>query len=300
MHCTSPVLLLGSSVLKKYPDGLSVPCGKCLACRISKRREWSLRLYHELATSEDAMFLTLTYDECHVPDNGSLCKKHVQDFIKRLRRQMEYYNDTRKIRYFLCGEYGPKTQRPHYHAILFNLSLSNNDRQLIKDQWPLCDWSNLHIARNSFGTVTPDSIQYVASYIDKKFTGDLAEEEYQSKGREPVFKLCSKGIGRDFCDKEGDQLYDNLCTTMKGVKMSLPRYYCKRLNIPEEVLKLKAQENEISFVEHKTDVRCTRLDYYKTHSIDDVMKLEGDIKESLNQSNQNLIARSNLRGKHKI
>ena len=246
------------------------------------------------------MFLTLTYDDDHVPDNGSLRKKHAQDFIKRLRRQMEYYNDTRKIRYFLCGEYGPQTQRPHYHAILFNLSLSDNDKQLIKEQWPLCDWSNPHISNNSFGTVTPDSIQYVAAYIDKKFSGDLATQEYVDKGREPVFKLASKGIGRDFCDLHGDQLYDNLYTTLKGVKMSLPRYYCKRLSIPDYVLKARAHDKELELVERKTDVRCTRLDYYKTHDAADVKKLEGEIKESLNQSNLNLTARSNLKGKHKI
>jgi len=300
MHCTSPVTLLTPLVLKKYPDGLQVPCGKCLSCRISKRREWSLRLYHELATSEDAMFLTLTYDDDHVPDNGSLRKKHVQDFIKRLRRQMEYYNDTRKIRYFLSGEYGDQTQRPHYHAILFNLSLSDNDKQLIKDQWPLCDWTNPHIAKNSFGTVTPDSIQYVAAYIDKKYSGDLATQEYVDKGREPVFKLCSKGIGRDFCDLNGDQLYDNLYTTMQGVKMSLPRYYCNRLQIPEHILKLKALEAEEKSVERKTGVRMSRIDYYKTQRVPDVVKLEDGIRESLNQSDINLHARSKLYGKNKI
>nr|QJB20399.1 MAG: replication initiator protein [Microvirus sp.] len=300
MHCTSPVTLLTPSVLKKFPDGLQVPCGKCLSCRITKRREWTLRLYHELATSEDAVFLTLTYDDSHLPDNGSLRKKHAQDFIKRLRRQMEYYNDTRKIRYFLSGEYGDQTQRPHYHAIIFNLSLSDTDKQLIKDQWPVCNWSNPHIAKNSFGTVTPDSIQYVAAYIDKKYSGDLATQEYVDKGREPVFKLSSKGIGRDFCDLNGDQLYDNLYTTLKGVKMSLPRYYCKRLSIPETVLKARAQDKEIELVERKTGVKMSRLDYYKTHDAADIKKIEGGIRESLNQSDINLHARSKLYGRNKI
>lgn len=93
-----------------------------------------------------------------------------------------------------------------------------------------------------------------------------------------MFKLASKGIGRDFCDLNGNQLYDNLYTTMQGVKMSLPRYYCNRLQIPEHILKLKASDAEEKSVERKTGVKMSRIEYYKTQRVPDVVKLEDGIK----------------------
>ena len=59
-------------------------------------------------------FVTLTYDEKHLPKDGSLCLEHVQLFLKRLR-----FGSAFPLRYFLCGEYGEKTSRPHYHICLF-------------------------------------------------------------------------------------------------------------------------------------------------------------------------------------
>ena len=70
----------------EYPDGLLVPCGKCLACRIARRQEWSMRVIHELAGYKDAVFLTLTYADEHLPPNGSLVVADLQKFIKRLRK----------------------------------------------------------------------------------------------------------------------------------------------------------------------------------------------------------------------
>ena len=89
MQCTSPVRLMpkrnqfGRWTLNpsEYPDGLLVPCGKCLACRISKRREWSVRMLHELSSYDDAVFLTLTYADEFLPPNGSLDKAELQKFL---------------------------------------------------------------------------------------------------------------------------------------------------------------------------------------------------------------------------
>ena len=87
----------------------------------------------------------------------------------------------KKIRYFACGEYGDRTARPHYHAIVFGLSLSSDDKQMVKDSWPFCDWSNCSIARNSFGMAEPDSISYVAQYIDKNLVAILPRRNMLKK-----------------------------------------------------------------------------------------------------------------------
>ena len=92
-----------------------VPCGRCFECKVAKSTEWSNRIALEAMEHEENCFITLTYDNQYLPENNSLRRKDLQDFIKRLRRRYE----DRKIRYFYCGEYGSKGLRPHYHMILF-------------------------------------------------------------------------------------------------------------------------------------------------------------------------------------
>ena len=101
-----------------------VPCGKCPSCLSDRARDWSNRCLMELKTSGSAIFVTLTYDDFHLPiddDGPTLRVRDVQLFFKRLRK--DFPNS--RIRYLLSGEYGSKTSRPHYHAIIFGLSLSD-------------------------------------------------------------------------------------------------------------------------------------------------------------------------------
>ena len=221
MQCVKPVLLLDKKTLRKFPEGLLVPCGKCSACRIAYRRLWCIRLEHELYYNPDSMFLTLTYDEEHLPPNDSLQKQELQKFFKRLRKRIR----PRKIKYFACGEYGDEFDRPHYHAIVFGLGLDRESKFSVIDSWPFCDWNNEKIFKGSFGLVEPFSIQYVASYINKKLSGDLAEEEYTKKNREPVFRLMSNGLGKSFVLEFKDDLLRDKFIRYKGKEMCLPRYY---------------------------------------------------------------------------
>ena len=81
------------------------------------------------------MFLTLTYNDDNLPSDVGLHKDDLQRFFKRLRKAL----DTKKIRYFACGEYGDTTSRPHYHAIVFGLGLNEIDKKYVTDAWPLGD-----------------------------------------------------------------------------------------------------------------------------------------------------------------
>ena len=134
MQCTNPVNLgrtKRSGPFIYEERGLVVPCGKCFACRIKKRREWSLRLYHELEMWNDAQFTTLTYADDSIPSGEglpSLRKRDLQLFFKRLRRHLP---EERSIRYFACCEYGDTTGRPHYHAIIYGLGLLPDDREAV-------------------------------------------------------------------------------------------------------------------------------------------------------------------------
>lgn len=298
MHCTAPVRLFKNLNPSEYPEGLLVPCGKCLACRIRKRSEWSIRMLHELEMWEhDAVFLTLTYDDDHLPDNCSLVKADLQKFFKRLRKRLS--SDERKIRYFACGEYGDQSARPHYHAIVFGLTLKDSDKQCVIDSWQFCDWSVRSIRDNSFGLAEPDSINYVAQYIDKKFSGDLAVTEYSEKNREPVFRILSLGIGRDYVDKYFDKLSVSKKVTHNGKPMALPRYYATKLGITGGDLQSFAIESDRDIVEHYTGERKSDSELYRTSSAEEYIRYDKARKSAKAQHSMNLQARVDMR-KRKI
>lgn len=130
MLCLSPVLT-------KY--GL-VPCGKCMACLVKKQRDWTFRIEQEVKYSSSAWFITLTYDEEHVPVDEELMvpvvsKRDIQLFMKRFRKELSALGYS--CRYFICAEYGPKTLRPHYHGILFDLPLIFG-RKFLSDLTIMC------------------------------------------------------------------------------------------------------------------------------------------------------------------
>jgi len=102
---------------KRHGDAreIKIPCRQCLSCRLNRSSEWQTRLIHEGKRHSSKIFLTLTYDNENLPEFGSLQTRHLQLFIKRLRKAIAPI----KIRYYACGEYGDTTRRAHYHAIIY-------------------------------------------------------------------------------------------------------------------------------------------------------------------------------------
>lgn len=305
MQCTKPITIYpdkDSAIHKKYPDGLQVPCGKCLACRIKKRKEWSLRMLHELNYHDQNSFVTLTYRDEELPANKSLIKSDLQKFFKRLRKNL----DQNKIKYFACGEYGEesrliylygrpyKTQgdRPHYHAIIFGLGIREDDRSIVERSWTLGD---VH-----FGLAEPDSINYVAGYIDKKYSGDKAEEEYYQKNREPVFRILSNGIGLNYVTDNAKKIIDNKHVSMWGQKLALPRYYIKKLEAEGydvEELKEHAYAQECDLVSHYTGYDYSLAEAYRVLDAERNSNMIEAIKKAKAQHEANLTQKSNLHSK---
>lgn len=158
-------------------------CGQCMPCRINRKRLWVSRIMLEAMCHGDSLFVTLTYDNDHLPENLSVSKKEVQDWLKRLRFAIE----PRRIKYYAVGEYGTLSGRPHYHAIIFGLN--EYDRRTIEHSW---DKGSIHI-----GTVTVESAGYCVSYISEARTKQ-SEIDRSPKllGRTPEFALMSKGLGK--------------------------------------------------------------------------------------------------------
>lgn len=182
----------------KYPfrkETLLVPCGQCLPCRIRKRREWTHRIMLEATQHKDNLFLTLTYRDEELPEGGNLVPRDLQLFIKRLRKKYR-----QKIRFYAVGEYGEKTERPHYHLAVFGYEPCINGISRY-DRSGLACCSTCHAIESAWnkgnilvGSLTTDSAQYIAQYTTKKMTN---KDDPRLKGRHPEFARMSNrpGIG---------------------------------------------------------------------------------------------------------
>lgn len=294
MQCTKPITItLKERALDGHQKTLDVPCGKCLACRIKKRQEWSLRCEHELSYWSDSMFLTLTYNDQSLPDFGSLVKKDLQLFFKRLRKNI----DERRIKYFACGEYGDNNYRPHYHAIIFGLSLRKEDKEIVMASWDKCDWHKKSIRDNSFGLVEPESIQYVCQYIDKKYSGKLEEEVYTYAGLETPFRLLSQGIGAQYAIDNQDQIKQLGYISHNGIKGSIPRYYIKKLDIDVDQITQNAYYAECEKNAKACGVHISLSDAEKSLNADLVQSIRKADMRQKKQHDKNLNAKIMLKRK---
>ena len=244
---------VAGTVLYPGKEVIQLPCGQCIGCRIDRSRQWANRCMLELQYHDSAYFVTLTYDDLHIPksyyadpETGeahtsyTLCKRDFQLWMKRLRKK---FSDD-KIRFFACGEYGGQTKRPHYHAIVFGLHLNdlvkyktvkegdsyytyyNSDS--IQETWP-----------NGFvvvGEVTWESCAYVARYVTKKLSGEQADF-YKKFNLVPEFSDMSRrpGIARQYYDEHGGDIYNNayinVSTPKGGRKFKPPRYFDRLFDI---------------------------------------------------------------------
>lgn len=222
------------SLVFKKEDSLTgvpvqVPCGQCIGCRLQRSLDWAVRCVHEKQSHEVSSFVTLTYSDDNLPDNGSLYYRDFQLFMKRLRKSCDF-----KFKFYMCGEYGDVTNRPHYHALLFGCDFSdrvfhkrtrNGDRLdtscTLDDTWGL--------GHCLVGDVTFESAAYVARYVTKKITGPSAPDHYM--GRTPEFNKCSNGIGAAWIAQYGRQTYDHDNIIINGKKAKVPRFYDTRYEV---------------------------------------------------------------------
>lgn len=205
---------------------VTVPCGQCIGCRLDRSRQWAMRCVNEAQLHDSSCFITLTYDNEHLPDDGSLNLEDITKFLKRLRFAIQ----PRKFRYFQCGEYGELLSRPHHHAIIFGFDFPDRWLFSVRDgvrlyRSPLLErlWP---FGFSTIGDVTFESCAYVARYVTKKITGERAEDHYQ--GRKPEFITMSRrpGIGHDWCERFVSDVYPrDLMVIRDSIKCRPPRYY---------------------------------------------------------------------------
>lgn len=265
-------------------DFIEVPCGKCLGCRMDYSRQWADRMMLEMQDHKETYFITLTYNEDHVPYNPmpdletgeiidsvkTLRKSDLQKFMKRLRRKV----GDDHLMYFACGEYGENTSRqcPHYHLIIFGLHLddlkffkrSNLGFNYYTSEFLDKVWS---VDGNQIGNVlvapaTWETCAYTARYVTKKAKNDLTDF-YKDHNIVPEFTVMSR---RPAIAKNAFLKYiesDNVCyanfssislkTEKGGKRITVPKYWDRLAEsiIPEIVAQKKldrqmyAQENNL-------------------------------------------------------
>jgi hypothetical protein len=226
---------------------IEVPCGQCIECRLERSRQWAMRCMHESTLHADNCFITLTYDDDHLPYDQGLCLDHLQKFFKRIRKY--YEKENKRIRYFACGEYGDNTFRPHYHCILFGVDFADKQPlQITKSGSPICTsdilsklWQH---GNSSIGQVTFDSCAYVARYITKKLnvsdhSSSQARSDFNLRYetvnlntgevyvRKADFIVMSRrpGIGKGWYDKYCNDVYPRDYIVLNGKSLRPPLAY---------------------------------------------------------------------------
>lgn len=238
MQCLHPISIRVTPTDKDtgvigLTESILVPCRKCIACKSNRRSEWSFRLLYESLDSEyNNYFITLTYSDDHLPikefENGyqpCFNKVDIQKFIKRLRR---HYDNKCQIRFFLSGELGSNTLRPHYHACIFNIPDDcKTFRQVLEKTWKL--------GRVQADFLNSQRMGYVSKYIMKQsFLDDLSRFDARSP-----FMLCSQGIGRCYAElySLSHHGFDGLrpfAFVYDNVKTSIPRYLKNKIFTEED------------------------------------------------------------------
>ena len=254
-----------------------LPCGQCLGCRNDYARKWAIRCYHESQLHKENCFITLTYDDKHYPENGSLNKRDFQLFMKRLRKK--YGSGPR---FFHAAEYGDNLDRPHHHACIFGFDFPDKYPWSVRKDITIYRSDSLEslwpFGYSTIGECNYDTACYVARYILKKQTGKRAEEHY--KGLLPEFTTMSRrpGIGRDWYDKYKDDLYNyDKCVVRNNFILKPPRYYDNLYDLenPEhlsqlkQARKLKAKDNPDNTPERlavRKEVHRLKLERLKRHS----------------------------------
>lgn len=249
--------------------GIQVPCGLCLGCALEKSRQWAVRCVHESQLHDDSSFITLTYDPEYLPDYGSLVKEHFVLFMKRFRKSIEPI----KIRFFMCGEYGEKNSRPHYHALIFGFGFP--DRKLMSERNGVRLYTSEHLTKlwpygfSTCGDISMESAAYVARYCLKKVQAREDKTEMDAEnwsGQIPEYNNMSrggrngKGLAYNWYVQFKSDVFPCDNVVVKGKVGKPPRYYDKQFEFDNLDLfnKIKA-DRKSKALENAADNTAARL-----------------------------------------
>ncbi len=232
MECLNPIRMVNTDRSLQIMHGHErptklkvanwVPCNKCVNCNINRQNEWVFRLEQEAKQEPKTYFITLTYNDEHLPVgtcdqtghiHPTLNYEHVQLYMKRLRKKSK-----NKIKHYSVGEYGEKTQRPHYHQILFGA-----DAKRVESSWTY--------GHSQVRPVTPARIRYVTKYMGKRISNT-------PEGMTKPMNVMSRGLGLSYLTPEilnhHQKHQIDYLTLDDGIKMKMPKYYLNKIFTEKE------------------------------------------------------------------
>lgn len=251
MSCPHSIdIRVTKSSSRYYGRTFKAPCRRCAYCKSVQKGNLQTMFTWELISAykkrQSACFVTLTYDNSHLPivigndltftkrskdgrqmvtvnAHSTLVKKHFQDFNKRVRRRIQYFNEKKGANLpnykFLCaGEYGDKKGRPHYHMIVFGYTATDYSK-LCKGLW-----------RNGTVEIEPlrgvNGIGYLLDYLDNSEPRDIRQAKYLDKGYEPPFVTHSQNIGKEYFNEYmSDFIANGMQVRHKDKWLPLPKSF---------------------------------------------------------------------------
>lgn len=255
-------------------------CSRCVGCLQARSAGWALRCWHESQLyGADNAFLTLTISDDHLPPGGSLSVDAIQRFVKRLRKSVDALEPGRRIRFLEVGEYGSKSGRGHYHALIFNWRFPDRtyyskspsgeklfDSAQLSKVWPF--------GQALLGDVNERSAAYCAGYCMSVLEQARIEsrvplidpETGEIFHRIPQFSTRSSkpGIGAGWFERHWQDCFPHdYCVTADGKQVPVPDYYLKllkRMNpaMWAEVKEKREREALLSMAEPDNSIRRLR------------------------------------------
>lgn len=265
---------------------ITLPCGRCDGCKLERSRNWAARCMCEAQMHSANSFVTLTFDDAHLPLNRGLDVKYLQDFFKLLR----YYTDV-KFRYFACGEYGAKLGRPHYHALIFGYDFPDRKLHTVRNGNRLYTSATLAKAwpfgYSSVGDFSVAAAAYVARYVLKKVPAKGSDDHYVDRTTgevlKPEFVVMSRGgrkrgfggIGASWFEKYGlTDVFPHDRLVVQGRPTKPPRFFDNMLDKVDpqllELIKVERLKNVPSWEESnderlavKAEVKKAKIKFLK-------------------------------------
>lgn len=233
--------MIEDSINNKYYSfikWINVPCGCCDECLNDRARQWAYRILVEAAQYKHNYFITLTYNDEHLPSNKMLVKDEISRFNKKLKTYLDRKGFNSDFRFYGIGEYGTRSGRAHYHEILFNCEIpdlefykkSENGDLYYNSEFLNSVWAKGYVV---VAQVDIGSACYVARYCDKKkLLTKKEKEDLYSKGVVPEFSVMSRrpGIGAGYYEKIVENVKAGVYNmAFKDNYFGIPRFFTDKL-----------------------------------------------------------------------
>ena len=301
-----PIFVKPSTPVDRYLERgyvkINLGCNQCIGCRSRLARDYAMRMLGEIEYQKsvgvnDFCFLTLTYSDENLPPENLLNIDDVTKFIHRYRKYCQRNRNNKVFKYYVKGEYGSKTQRPHYHLIIVGdncmpiqgedfgeVTVHRSGRRnicynspVIRKYWlyginATCPFT----AQSSLDASVAYSVGYSAK-LDKPKLFYIASGEEKKIDYMPedlTYDACSEYLGIEFFKKYYKQFLHNGCigrykangkrsvfsipkTWLDYAKVWFPYDYEQYLND-----KIEYFENNKEYLEsEQTDIRLYQREY---------------------------------------